>query len=99
MTKKILISKSFKILLALTLLGGLIAWGFWAENVKGYHADQFKGAGFAYGAINDNGNNEDIAGADTGIGYLSFGCEGDGGESWYQHPRTNMLIFKINIRL
>lgn len=62
---------------ALVFFLGLILVGFFAKEVFADNALQYKAEGYAYGAIDDNGDSQ----AETGIGYISFGCEGDVGNA------------------
>lgn len=67
------ISHYLKYVAAILFFVGILIIGLYGSSVKADHVNQYKGKGYAYGAISDDGDNS----ADTGIGYLSFGCEGD----------------------
>jgi len=62
---------------ALLFFLGILLVGFFGHSVLADHTNQYKGNGYAYGAIDDDGDFD----ADTGIGYLSFGCEDDVGDA------------------
>lgn len=68
------IQKNKKVLISLI---SLVAFALFFGVVLADGPTQYKANGYAYGAIDDNGDNQ----ADTGIGYLSFGCEGDVGNA------------------
>lgn len=61
---------------ALLVFVGILWIGFFGD-VFAEHTEQFKAQGYAYGSIDmDQDNN-----TETGIGYLSFGCESDTGSA------------------
>jgi len=70
-------TKHLKHFAGLIFFIGIILVGFLARQAFADHASQYKAGGFAYGSIDDNGDNV----AETGIGYISFGCEGDAGNA------------------
>jgi hypothetical protein len=57
---------------ALLFFVGILLVGFWGVT-NANSILQYKASGYAWGSISDNGNNE----PETGIGYISFGCEND----------------------
>lgn len=63
------ISHNLKHVAAIVFFGVLLLVGF--SGVRADQGDQYKASGYAYGSISDDGDNQ----ADTGIGYLNFGCE------------------------
>ncbi len=65
-------SQHFKHFAAILFFVGLLFVGLYGA-VKADNPTEFTGKGFAYGSINDGGTSA----ADTGIGYISFGCESD----------------------
>lgn len=67
----------------LSLIAGVVFFVliFLAHSVWADTATQYKASGFAFGGINDNGTNTNFSGNDTGIGYISFGCESDVGSA------------------
>jgi|GEM_PF-1354260 len=72
--KKRKLPENLKHGLAIFFLIGIIFAGLYGTRVRADNPTEFAGQGFAYGSINDGGS----PAADTGIGYISFGCESDG---------------------
>jgi hypothetical protein len=66
-------SHQLKHISAILFFLGILLVGFWGVS-NANSILQYKASGYAWGAISDNGNND----AETGIGYISFGCENDG---------------------
>lgn len=62
---------------ALVFFAALVAVGLYGVSVQADHTNVFKGNGYAYGSIDDSGDNI----SETGIGFISFGCEGDVGSA------------------
>lgn len=90
--KSLKISHYLKYITALLFFGVMLVIGF------SVYADtnlQYKAQGFAYGAISDNGDSVD---AETGIGYLSFGCD-DGGDSACEATETNNFPTGYGVRI
>lgn len=75
MKKTVKISHYLKHAAAVLFFIGMIMVGLYGSDVFATHTEQLKASGFAYGAIDDNSNGS----ADTGLGYVSFGCETNGG--------------------
>lgn len=76
--KKILkISHQLKQTIIPLVLVGIVLAILYAVDVFANHTEQFKASGYAYGAIDDNFDGS----AETGLGYVSFGCETNGGAS------------------
>jgi hypothetical protein len=76
MTLSIRASKYLKYGSALLFFMGILLVGFFGD-VLAEHTEQFKGEGFAYGSIDTDEDGD----TETGIGYISFGCESDAGDA------------------
>lgn len=78
-------SSVIKHISALVFFGVLLVVGFYGISAQADHANQFKGLGYAYGSIDDNLDGD----AETGIGYISFGCESDVGSACQNTSTSN----------
>lgn len=85
MKKVLKISHYLKYAAALLFFAGMLWIGLYGTNVFATHTEQFKASGFAYGGIDDNNNGS----AETGLGYVSFGCETNPGNSCDDTATTN----------